>query len=135
MNQKNYSYYLNCFRAKSFLELVYKTVPAAVIGAKLDKGSPILTSPSKKTFFLSKFLMKHFQFNFFVDTTAIDFPERLNRFEVLYIFRKIIIGFVSRDFFLVKSYEPGQSITIFLQTQVSELEPLASMEPLFPACN
>ena len=79
--------------------------------------------------------MKHFQFNYFIDATAIDFPEKFNRFEVFYIFRKIIVSFVSKNFFLVKSYEPGQSISIFLQTQISELEPLTSLERLFPACN
>ena len=135
MNQKNYSYYLNCYRGKSFLEFLYKTAPNVIVAAKLDKGFLSLISFNKKVFFLATLLMKHFQFNYFIDATAIDFPERFNRFEVFYIFRKIIVSFVSKNFFLVKSYEPGQSISIFLQTQISELEPLISLERLFPACN
>ena len=135
MNQKNYSYYLNCYRGKSFLEFLYKTAPNAIVAAKLDKGFLSLISFNKKVFFLATLLMKHFQFNYFIDATAIDFPEKFSRFEVFYIFRKIIVSFVSKNFFLVKSYEPGQSISIFLQTQISELEPLTSLERLFPACN
>ena len=79
------------------------------------------------------FLFKHLQIKYFIDSTAMDFPEKPNRFNIVAILRKNTLSIFGRNFFSLKPFEFNQPWLFFVETSVSELESVESLSTLFPS--
>ena len=133
MNQKNYAYYLSFTKTNIFLKRLYRNIPNIVLAFSESKGHVILNSKALKTKTLLIFLFKHLQIKYFVDSTAIDFPEKFNRFSIIIILRKIISSYFYEHLFFLKPLEFNQPLLFFIEVSVSELQGIESVSSLFPS--
>ena len=116
-----------------FLKRLYRNIPNIVLACSESKGHVILNSKALKTKTLLIFLFKHLQIKYFVDSTAIDFPEKFNRFSIIIILRKIISSYFYAHLFFLKPLEFNQPLLFFIEVSVSELQGIESVSSLFPS--
>lgn len=133
MNHNHYSYYLSFFKKTNFLKNLYKTVPKPINGVFLDRGLNGLNIESNFFSFFSLFLNKHVRFNSFIDLTAVDYPEKALRFELVLLLRKLLVPFLSKNFELLRPKNFNQFLILKLNFQASELTPVPSISNVFLA--
>mmetsp|Transcript_11236 Transcript_11236/g.19187 ORF Transcript_11236/g.19187 Transcript_11236/m.19187 type:complete len:288 (-) Transcript_11236:86-949(-) len=109
---------------KRFLSSVLEMVPAWVTRARIHKahfgGEMVLDVPNDKTAPMLRFLQLYTnaQFKSFIDCTAVDYPERKERFTVVY--NLLSVKYNAR---------------IRVQTYVDELTPIESAVQWFPGAD
>ena len=133
MNQKNYAHYLSFTKTNIFLKRVYRNIPNVILAVSEAKGHVIFNPKVLKLKTLLTFLFKHLQIRYFVDSTAIDFPEKFNRFSIVIILRKITSFPFYANLFFLKPPEFNQPLLFFIEVSVSELQTVESVSSVFPS--
>lgn len=133
MNQKNYAHYLSFTKTNIFLKSLYRNIPNLILALSESKGHLIFNPKVLKLKTLLIFLFKHLQIRCFVDSTAIDFPEKFNRFSIIIILRKVIASPFYPNSGFLKPLELNQPLLFFIEVSVSELQAVESVSSVFPA--
>ena len=98
-----------------------------------SKGHLVLNPKTLKLKTLVTFLFKHLQIKYFVDSTAMDFPEKFNRFSIVVILRKNLFSVFYRNSFFLKPLEFNYPLLFFIEISVSELQSVESLFTIFPS--
>ena len=93
--------------AAAILELMQRELMVAGSEAGLSRGMLVVTLPPTELLGAVRRLKSEFLFDLFLDVTAVDWPERTPRFDVVYHF-----------------YSTAHFVRVRLKTRVSQAEPV-----------
>jgi len=101
----------------NFLKSIHVMVPKFIEKSLISKEEVILYTSPKYLVPLVIFLRDHTnsQFKMLVDITAVDFPERKDRFEIVYLFLSV-----------------KYNTRLIVKVSVDEITPVPSVESIFP---
>jgi NADH dehydrogenase (ubiquinone) Fe-S protein 3 len=104
----------------NFIKSINLMIPKFIERSVIDKEEIIIYTSPKYLVSLLTFLKEHTsaQFGMLIDITAIDYPERENRFEVVYILLSV-----------------KYNCRLIIKLSVDEVTPVPTVENVFPNAN
>jgi NADH/F420H2 dehydrogenase subunit C len=101
----------------NFINSINSMIPQLIKKSKIHKEEIIIYTSTEHLHSLMTFLKKHTntQFDMLVDITAVDFPEREERFEVVYMLLSI-----------------KYNCRLIVKLSVDEISPVPTIENIFP---